>query len=179
MCGFGGSLAVWRKRRMRVQSINRFRDHGAMSPKNAVRSAGPWASGTATSSDPYKWSGGTVFPIEYPLPIAPRPQPPRPPQGTELPRLVLPLRGQINHTFLSIKPAMTVMILMLVSPGDHRRYSNLTSAPPTPSISMATSSPGFAHRVSTTLPSITISPSTRCFPRAASEFASQASASNG
>ena len=42
MCDFSGSFAVRPQRKMWLQSINRFKDQGVMSPKNTARDAGFW-----------------------------------------------------------------------------------------------------------------------------------------
>ena len=64
MCGFGGPFVVWAKRMMRAQSINRFRDQGAMSPKNTVRGVGMWPYETVAIRT--AGSGGFVAPAVAP-----------------------------------------------------------------------------------------------------------------
>ena len=105
MCDFGGSFAVWLNRKMWLQSINRFRDQGVMAPKNTARSAELWPCEAVTTRTVVSGGSAALTSSDgaIPLPPASRSQTP---QATELLRLVLPPRTQVNHTFLAIKPIL-------------------------------------------------------------------------
>ncbi len=100
MCDIADEFAVWLKRKMWLRSINRFRDQGVMSPKNAVLGAGPWPCGMATTRTAVSGGSGALVSSvgAIPLPTAPRPQRP---QATELLRLIILIRTQSKaHIFV-------------------------------------------------------------------------------